>query len=239
MRKKYTHLFFDLDNTIWDFQRNSYDALETVFDRFQMALQKDIDFSLFFEVYSYHNHKCWQDYREGKLSKQELVSLRFKKTFEHFSLSSLNPLQVNDLYLENMPMQKRLIEGAHELICYLQKKGYLLFIITNGFTEVQHKKLETTGIIKYFTKIFTSEEIEAPKPSKLIFEYAIKSANAKKSASLMIGDEAEVDVLGALRFGMDAVYFGKDQTLSFKISEKKNAPKVYFIQNLAKLKVLL
>ena len=112
MRKKYTHLFFDLDNTLWDFEKNSYDALEAVFNRFQIASQNDIDFNLFFKAYSFYNHQCWQDYRQGKLNKQELVCLRFKKTFEHFNLLGIDPLLMNDLYLENMPTKKRLVEGA-------------------------------------------------------------------------------------------------------------------------------
>ncbi|MFW6370969.1 MAG: YjjG family noncanonical pyrimidine nucleotidase [Bacteroidota bacterium] len=239
MQKKYTHLFFDLDNTLWDFEKNSYDALETVFNHFQISCEKDIDFKLFFKVYSFHNHQCWQEYRQGKLSKQELVGLRFKKTFEHFNISGIDTLQMNNLYLENMPMQKRLVEGAHELLSYLKKKGYLLFIITNGFTEVQHKKLETTGLRQYFTKIFTSEEIKAPKPSRVIFEHAVRSANAKKSSCLMIGDDAEVDILGALSFGMDAVYLGKEQTINFKPTGKKIIPKFYLIRNLSELQFFL
>jgi putative hydrolase of the HAD superfamily len=117
----------------------------------------------------------------------------------------------------------------------------LLFIITNGFREVQHKKLELSGLIPYFNKVFISEDVKAPKPSKEIFEYAIKSANARKKTSLMIGDDPDVDIMGALNFGIDAILFdsGNHQISRFDTRVKLFKDKFYVVKSLLELISLL
>ena len=234
MKKKYSHLFFDLDNTLWDFEKNSYDAMFVVFNKLKMN-SFDIGVNHFFDVYSKNNRFCWQEYRLGKLAKKELVVLRFKRTFEELKISGIEPMHMNSLYLEYMPNCKNLVKGAFEILEYLKGKGYSLYIITNGFSEVQHRKLEISGINKFFTKIFISEDIKAPKPSKKIFEHAIKSSNAKKTSSIMIGDDVEADIRGAVEYGIDAVYLGEAYPNSSLISGMKNKQNIYFIQNLSNL----
>jgi putative hydrolase of the HAD superfamily len=118
-----------------------------------------------------------------------------------------------------MPKQNILQKGAVQVLKYLKQKGYQLFIITNGFREVQYKKLENSELLNFFNNVFISEVIKVPKPGKEIFEYSIKSANAKKTKSLMIGDDWEGDVLGAVAFGIDAVFYDPDH----KITEKQSA----------------
>jgi putative hydrolase of the HAD superfamily len=234
MGKKYTHLFFDLDNTLWDFERNSYDALRIVFNFYKCG-EQGIDFKQFYNVYTTINRFYWSDYRQGIIGKKELVSLRFEKTLKEFGIRGIDGLEMNVHYLKEMPNQKRLIEGTPQLLVYLKSKGYFLHIITNGFTEVQYKKLENTGIKKYFNRVFTSEQVNAPKPSRLIFEYAIKSANAKKSSSLMIGDDAEADIKGALDVGIDAVQIGENNKINQNHKPGERGPKVYFISSLSDL----
>lgn len=202
--KKYSHLFFDLDNTLWDFTTNSYHAMKSAFVRVERQFD-ETEFNQLFHVYSNNNRLLWDEYRKGNILKKELVSLRFKLTFDALDVKGIDPLEMNDIYLDEMPGQKRLVNGALSVLDYLSAKGYNMFIITNGFTKVQHKKLESSGISKYFKKVFISEEIMAPKPAPAIFEYALMSANAPKSGSLMIGDDLESDARGALRFGIDAV----------------------------------
>ncbi len=204
-KRKYSHLFFDLDNTLWDFSANSYDAMKSAFTRVDWQLSKT-EFDLFFYAYSENNRMLWDEYRKGNVLKKELVSLRFQKTFDELRIKGIDPLEMNDIYLEEMPRQTRLVNGAESVLEYLKNRGYEMFIITNGFTQVQHKKLESAGIRKYFKKVFISEEILAPKPAREIFEYALKSANAPKVRSIMIGDDYESDIRGALDFGIDAVY---------------------------------
>ncbi len=204
-KRKYTHLFFDLDNTLWDFNTNSYYAMKNAFARFERQLN-ETEFELFFGAYYENNRLLWDEYRKGNVMKRELVSLRFQKTFDELQIKGIDPLEMNDIYLDEMPVQKRLVNGAEPVLEYFKKRGYKLFIITNGFTQVQHRKLESAGIRKYFTKIFISEEIRSPKPAREIFEHALKSANAPKARSLMIGDDFESDIKGALNYGIDAIY---------------------------------
>jgi len=206
MRKKYTHLFFDLDNTLWDFKTNSLHALRATFVELGLN-QKSVRFEQFFEAYSVHNHNLWEDYRNKKVRKAELTRQRFQLTFDELGITGINADEMNHRYLTEMPKQNHLEEGAIELLDDLKAKRYKLFIITNGFKEVQLKKMHTSGLQPYFEKVFISEEVKAPKPDPMIFEHAVKSTNAKKSCSLMLGDDWNVDIKGALNFGMDAIYY--------------------------------
>lgn len=239
MNKKYTHIFFDLDNTLWDFERNSRNAMFVTFNQYQLG--EAIDFNLFFETYVKHNHVLWENYRKNEVGKKELTKLRFQNTFTELEMKGLNPEEMNTLYLNEMPKQKILNEGVIDILSYLKKKKYRLNIITNGFKEVQHKKIETSGLKPFFDKVFISEEIKAPKPEYEIFEYSVKSANAKKSRSIMVGDDWEIDVLGAVNYGIDAVLFRNcpDENLT-KISNPLNSSCiVYKIGMMSSLSVIL
>ncbi len=205
MRKRYTHLFFDLDNTLWDFKTNSRYAMKSTFDKMNLG-GGNLEFDQFFDEYSKNNHKLWEAYRKNQVQKKELTRQRFQLTFDYFKIENIDALEMNDMYLDEMAKQSHLVEGAIEVLDYLKSKGYNLYIITNGFKEVQHKKLNISGLASYFDKVFISEEVKCPKPGKEIFEQAIKSSNARKSKSLMIGDDWDVDILGATLYGMDAIY---------------------------------
>lgn len=209
--KKYTHLFFDLDNTLWDFEENSRGAMQATFNQLIKG-EQNINFNKFFEVYAKNNHELWAAYRKNEIKKKELTRKRFQLTFDALQINGVNAQEMNALYLKEMPKQRLLIDGALELLAYLKKKRYNLFIVTNGFKEVQHKKLVSSGLAMYFDKVFISEEIKCPKPGRKIFEHAIKSANAKKVNSIMIGDDWDGDILGATNFGIDAVYFSTKET---------------------------
>jgi putative hydrolase of the HAD superfamily len=223
MNKKYTHIFFDLDNTLWDFERNSRNAMHVTFHQFN--LNTLCDFNLFFETYTKHNQALWESYRNNEVGKKELIRLRFQNTFTELDINGADAVEMNTRYLHEMPRQKILNEGVIDILNYLKKKRYHLNIITNGFKEVQREKIETSGLKPFFNKIYISEEIKSPKPEHEIFEYAIKSANAKKRFSIMVGDDWDVDVLGAVNYGIDAVYYQNDpmQNLT-KISNPNNIP---------------
>lgn len=214
MNRKYSHIFFDLDNTLWDFEKNSKKAMEETFAFFK--LDKNTEFDLFFEIYSKHNTELWENYRNNGIGKKELTKKRFENTFTELEICGIDPVVMNGHYLKVMPKQKQLNDGVMETLRYLKEKKYLLFIITNGFRDVQHEKLISSGLNSFFSKMFISEEVKTPKPGLKIFEYAVKSSNAKKAKSIMIGDDWKVDVLGALNFGMDAVYFQKNPELDFQ-----------------------
>ncbi|MCF6333056.1 MAG: YjjG family noncanonical pyrimidine nucleotidase [Draconibacterium sp.] len=239
-KKRYTHIFFDLDNTLWDFKQNSFYAMQSSFQLFNIETQ-NVEFEKFFEVYSKHNHSLWSEYRKKKVSKKELIRLRFKKSFDELDIKGIDPELMNTCYLNEMPKQYYLKEGVLELLEYLKNKRYKLNIVTNGFTEVQHKKVESSGLKPFINKIFTSEEVKTPKPGREIFEYAIKSTNARKTNSLMVGDDWEVDVLGAIGFGIDAAYFVNSKKV--KLEHLKNSQKlknvIYKIGELNQLQSIL
>ena len=203
---KYTHLFFDLDNTLWDFNANSYDALRLAVKKLDLEAAIG-DYDQYFSIYLQVNDRLWDLYRENKITKNVLKGLRFEESLE----LNQTPMPgmgdtLNDAYLREMPKQMKLVPGAIRVLDYLHHQ-YRMSIITNGFREVQVDKLIQSGLKKYFDRVFISEEIGAQKPHKKIFEHAVKSMNAPKKRSLMIGDSWEADILGARMFGMDQVYY--------------------------------
>lgn len=234
MNKKYTHIFFDLDNTLWNFEINSRNAMFTVFHH--LKLESATNFDLFFEVYSKHNHALWESYRKNEVAKRDLTRLRFQNTFTELEIKGVNADEMNGLYLSEMPKQKALNDGVIDVLNYLKKKRYHLNIITNGFSEVQHNKIDSSGLTPFFDKIFISEEIKSPKPARAIFEYAIKSSNAKKINSIMIGDDWDVDVMGAVNYGIDAVHYNKIPQNHNKFNlTLKNSGKIYAISHMSLL----
>lgn len=203
---KYTHLFFDLDNTLWDFNANSYDALKIALKKMDL-LERVGNYDSYFSVYYAVNERLWDLYRENKITKNVLRGLRFEESLElnNTPIPGIGDL-LNEAYLAEMPKQLKLVPGARKVLDYLHHR-YRMSIITNGFKEVQVDKLIQSGLKKYFDKVFISEEVGAQKPHRKIFEHAVKSMNAPKKKSLMIGDSWEADIMGAKQFGIDQVYY--------------------------------
>jgi putative hydrolase of the HAD superfamily len=206
MIKTYDHIFFDLDHTLWDFTANSRQALKLTLEKHDL-LKQIPSFGEFVKGYETVNGKLWEDYRKRKISKNSLTSQRFSMSLEAFDISNANCQELNDCYLHFMAEQTGLYPGTTETLSYLKNKGYQMHIITNGFQEVQLKKLRNSGLHRFISRVFISEVVQSPKPERKIFEYALKSCNAKKTRSIMVGDNWEVDILGALNFGIDQVMF--------------------------------
>lgn len=204
--RTYDHLFFDLDNTLWDFTTNSRLAMEQTLIQNEL-LPKISSFDAYFEVYEQINQLLWNDYHSKKITKQKLIVERFSRSMQAFGIHDYDWNELNSLYLENMALQTQLFPGTKETLSTLKSKGYQMHIITNGFREVQYSKLTNCGLAGFFTKVFISEEIQTTKPHRRIFEHALKSTNASKKRSIMIGDSWETDIIGALEFGMDQVMF--------------------------------
>ncbi len=229
--KKYEQLFFDLDHTLWDFETNSRLAmLETVAE---LKLDTQIpDFDAFFRHYETINTKLWEAYRNQQIRKPELIRKRFEEALRHFNITGVDPLKMNELYLQLMPMQKQLYTDVIETLDYLQQRRYQMHIITNGFTEVQHRKIESSGLRQYFDRIFISEEIQAPKPDKRIFQHALKCCNSKKSKSIMIGDSWDSDILGARSMGISQVFILKKDKIQQTPPKKEWGEfKKYYFEN--------
>jgi len=206
---KYTHLFFDLDDTLWDFRANAGEALREAFDKYRFS---DFfkDFEHFFNLYTGHNVELWELYRQGKITKAELNKERFLHPLREVGENNeVLALAFGNDFLRISPTKTHLVKGARETLEYLSKNNYSLAIISNGFPELQHDKLKNTGIAEFFDKVFLSESIGRHKPHREIFDYAVKSTNARKKQSLMIGDNWETDIAGARLAGIDQVYFGE------------------------------
>ena len=204
--RTYDHLFFDLDNTLWDFTTNSRLAME------QTLIQNGLiprlaSFDSYFRYYEQINHSLWNDYHSKKITKQKLITERFSRSMQPFGIIDYDWKVLNSRYLENMALQTQLFPGTLETLTSLKSKGYQMHIITNGFREVQHSKLINCGLNEFFTQIFISEDIQTTKPHRQIFEHALKSTNAQKKRSIMIGDSWDTDIFGALEFGMDQIMF--------------------------------
>jgi putative hydrolase of the HAD superfamily len=205
--KKYRHLFFDLDHTIWDFDKNAEEALHELYAIYGLSDLGVHSADLFIETYTRHNHRLWAEYHIGKITKSELREARFKQTFLDLGLHpDVIPIGFEDDYVKLCPTKTNLFPDAHETLQYLGSK-YVLHLISNGFRESTEMKISGTNIGTYFQHIIISEVVGVNKPDKAIFEHALNLAGAEKHESLMIGDSLEADVYGALNFGMDAIYF--------------------------------
>lgn len=205
--KKYSDIFFDLDNTLWDFDRNSAEVLHELFHRYDLASIGVPSFELFFDKYKNRNEMMWEQYRLGKIDKVTLRDKRFSLTFWDLGLDEeLVPKELSDEYIRISPTKSYLFPHAHEVLEELKKK-YVLHIITNGFEEAQHIKLKAADLTKYFSNIIISEHTGFRKPDVRIFHYASANAGAESQDCLMIGDGLVVDILGAKEAGWDTVYF--------------------------------
>lgn len=201
--KQIQHVFFDLDHTLWDFEKNSALTFEKIF------LENNVDIKIedFLEVYVPLNLKYWKLYRNEKVSKEELRYARLKKSFDavNYVISDtlIDKLAID--YIESLADFNHLFEGTFELLDYLKEK-YTLHIITNGFEEIQSKKMINSKIHHYFDQVITSESVGLKKPNARVFNFALESANAKKENSIMIGDSLEADIQGALSVGLQVIH---------------------------------
>ncbi len=202
--REITDVFFDLDHTLWDFDRNSGLAFERVFQKHKIA----VPLTDFLREYEPINLIYWKKYREERVSKEELRRGRLTETFDVFKLKF--PIETIDAlavcYIEELPVDNHLFMGAFEILEYLSGK-YNLHIITNGFEEVQFLKLNNSGIKKYFSTITTSEEVGLKKPHPSVFQTALTKASALPQKSIMVGDSFEADILGAENAGMHTLFF--------------------------------
>jgi len=205
------HIFFDLDRTLWDFEKNSHTTLLQLINDFKL-IEKGIDNpDSFIKKYKIHNEKLWELYRKDKIKKEELRGKRFQLALAEYDIDDSDLAEQFGLaYIQQSPLKTTLFAYTHEVLLYLKKK-YSLHIITNGFEEVQHIKLASSDLTQYFDVIVTSEQVGVKKPNAKIFEFALEQTKAKPDESIMIGDDFPVDVLGAEQIGMQGVYFNPNK----------------------------
>lgn len=209
MKPYITDVFFDLDHTLWDFDKNSSLAFKEVF------LNNGIHLSLedFLKVYIPKNLEFWKLYQEDRISKENLRYLRLKDTFDllGYKVDDITINKLSDDYLLNLPKNNYLVNNTIEILEYLKPK-YQLHIITNGFEEAQKAKLVNSKIDHFFTHVINSDMAGVKKPNPLIFKMALNKAKAMPGNTIMIGDSYEADIIGASNVGMKAIHFEVHKT---------------------------
>ncbi len=234
--KQYTDLFIDFDDTLYDTYGNAEIALHELFDALHLERWFP-DASVFYDEYWQTNIDLWTRSSRGEITRDYLIVERFRRPLSKGQ--GLEPdekrcLEVSDLFLDLLSTKSDVVEGAHELMDYLKTKGYRMHMTSNGFHEVQYKKLAACGLRDYFDTIILSEDAGVNKPSPLYFDYALKTSGASKETTLMIGDNLQTDILGALNAGIDAMLFNRwavdinaiHQTPTFIVNSLKDIKKI-------------
>jgi putative hydrolase of the HAD superfamily len=205
--RRYRHLFFDLDHTLWDFEANAHATLSELYVTLQLRERGVHDFNLFYRNYLAHNEKLWERYRNGYIKQEELRVKRMWLTLLDFKIADDKLAEEMSVrFLELLPTRTILFPHTREILQYLLDRDYILHLITNGFEKTQHSKLKYSGLAPYFKEVVTSETSNSLKPQKEIFEFAFQKAGANPEESIMIGDTIDVDILGAINAGIDQVH---------------------------------
>ncbi len=221
------HIFFDLDNTLWDHRKNAYLTIKEIFEREKVSEKYQLNFEEFHKEYFTINENLWAMIRDGKIDKNYIREHRFHDSFMFFGIDDKELAdKFEHNFLDEILTHNELVEGAIDLLEYLAPK-YTLHILSNGFEEVTYKKCELSGIKNYFATITSADEINIRKPQPEIFEYAMKKSGASKDVSMIIGDDWIADVEGGLSFEMDAIFFDRfDDNLDTKVKTVKKLSEI-------------
>ncbi|MBS1620385.1 MAG: YjjG family noncanonical pyrimidine nucleotidase [Bacteroidetes bacterium] len=204
---KYRHLFFDLDHTLWDFEANATATLAELYTSLELEKRGITDFNQFHKNYLLHNEKLWERYRNGFIRQEELRVKRMSLALLDFKIADEDlAREMSVRFLDLLPTRTILFPHTLDLLRYLQNKNYELHLITNGFEKTQHSKLKHSGLSDFFKEIITSEGSNSLKPHKEIFDFALEKTKASKNESIMIGDNIEADIIGAMNAGIDQVF---------------------------------
>ncbi|MBR6639345.1 MAG: YjjG family noncanonical pyrimidine nucleotidase [Muribaculaceae bacterium] len=206
-------VWVDLDDTIWDFKTNSWEALALVYE--YAGLEEAFgDVDTWRNTYQENNHRLWSLYNVGKITKEYLMVERFRKVLADAGYDNDEAIkmsaELSDVYLDKLASLKALVPGARELLDYLKSQGYKIGVISNGFYEVQHRKMVSSNIVDYFDAVVLSDDIGVNKPDKRIFDYALQKSNAEACRTLIVGDNPDTDIIGAMGAGWHAIYFNRN-----------------------------
>lgn len=204
---KYKHIFFDLDHTLWDYEKNSTEVLNDLILKHQLIELGIPSADAFFKTFEEVNTGLWSDFNKNKISRSAIREQRFLKILANYKIDDLDLCnRLSDEYLMQCPTKPHVFPFTFEVLDYLKEK-YQLHILTNGFDDVQYIKLEKSNLTPYFKTVVTSDSAGYKKPMASIFKFAIDKAEARKEESVMIGDNLQTDIMGARNFGMDHIYF--------------------------------
>lgn len=208
MHNTITDIFFDLDHTLWDFEKNSALTFRKILHKNNVQINPD----KFLEVYVPINFEFWKLFRDEKITKSELRYQRLATTFNRLNVSFTDDLihLLAEEYIKYLSSFNHLFDYTEDLLKGLHGK-YKLHVITNGFREVQHKKIRQAGIYEYFDHIIDSESVHVKKPNPKIFKHAMELAKVAPENAMMIGDNLEADIMGALDLNMNAIHVDFDK----------------------------
>lgn len=235
--KHYHDLFIDFDDTLYDTHGNAVIALRETFEAFRLSRYFS-DPQVFYDAYWQANIDLWTRYSKGEITRDYLIVERFRRplsTGQGLEVSKEFCLEMSDCFLDYCSAKPGVVDGAHELMDYLKKEGYRMHMTSNGFHEVQYKKLAACGLREYFDSIILSEDAGANKPSQAFFDYALRHSGASCDSTLMIGDNLQTDILGALNAGIDALLFNR---WGVDVSEGSQAP-TYVVDSLQDIMKIL
>ena len=233
---RYKDLFLDFDDTLYDTYGNAVIALSETFEAFHLERYFDNP-KTFYDAYWTANIDLWSRYSKGEIDRPYLIVERFRRPLsvgQGLEVTEALCLEMSDRFLDFCSSKSGVVDGAYELMDYLKTKGYRMHMTSNGFHEVQYKKLAACGLRDYFDTIILSEDAGVNKPSPLYFDYALKTSGASKETTLMIGDNLQTDILGALNAGIDAMLFNRwavdtndvPQTPTFIVNSLKDIKKI-------------
>lgn len=229
--RKYQHIFFDLDRTLYDFDRNNLETIRSLFQAFELEKLGAPDFETFHKTYKTINLGLWEKYKKQEITKEYLNVTRFSETLKAFGINHSMASQFAEEYIRLSPLQTHLLPGTIEVLDYLNER-YPLHIITNGFDEIQFEKIRRCGLEHYFRQVIVSEDAGAQKPDVRIFHFAFEKTGALASNSILIGDDPQSDIFGAQQVGMDQVWIARE-------GESSPYRPTYQIKHLLELKEIL
>lgn len=205
--KQYKHLFFDLDHTLWDYEKSSAETLLSLYQRHELAPRGVTSIEDFQQIFKEVNEELWSLFNQNKIHKDQIREARFSRILEQFTIKDDQLSNIlSDQYLMECPEKPYVLPYAEEILTYL-KPNYELHVLTNGFDDVQFTKLKACGLLPYFKEVITSDRAGEKKPHADIFHYALKVIDAEKEECLMIGDNLHTDIKGAADFEMDHVFY--------------------------------
>lgn len=236
-------LLFDLDRTLWDFDGNAERTYRAMFAHFELEKLCHADFETFHDRYRVINDALWDAYRNGTVTKEMVAIRRFSLTLEAFGCDASSPSiirlskKLSDYYVVEGVRQTGLMPGALQLLQWLESQHdrFSLAVITNGFSEAQLPKMKTSGIDRFFDFFFLSEDLGVMKPDRRFFDLALSRMNATPDQCLVVGDDYNVDILGAMRAGIPQVWYNYNNT----VLPKDKTPPTYVIGHLSELPALL
>lgn len=228
------HLLIDLDDTLWDFRRNSKIAMQEIYNDYELNQYYD-SFESFYDIYMVKNHQLWEQYAKGEITKDYLSLERFLYPLRVVGNKDVElAKKLGKDFLYRTTMQTNLVDGAIETLEYLKAQGHTLSIISNGFVEVQYTKLRRSGLIPYFANVFLSEEIGYQKPDIRFFQTVLDRLNASPSECLVIGDNFQTDIQGAQNANIRAVFYKNNADLPLNCEFMGQ-----IIENLVEIKAIL